>query len=169
MTWLRSNALVVNRWRVNTNLIQITDTVLSPLNMSLYLTFKLTISNPQKMKFSVNDFFTKCWQNTRKKQICSHLRKKLVTQNLFFVESTWSFSLSRLWIRVGNHLNGLSCIYKYQGFQKKKNFVNTFAFLTFGCYHFFSDYFAHLHYCKNRKKNKSKPLEFYLKKAPIIM
>ena len=166
---MRSNALVVNRRRVNTNLIQITDTVLSPLNMSLYLTFKLTISNPQKMKFSVNDFFIKCWQITRKKQIRSHLRKKFVTQNLFFVESTWSFSLSRLWIRVGNHLNGLSCIYKYQGFHKKKNFVNTFAFLTFGCYHFFSDIFAHLHYCKNREKNKSNPLEFYLKKAPIIM
>ena len=48
-----------------------------------------------------------------------------------------SFSLSRLWIRVGNHLNGLSCIYKYRGFQKKKNFVNTFAFLNFSCYHFF--------------------------------
>ena len=152
---MRSNALVVNRLRVNTNLIHITDTVLSPLIMPLYLTFKLTISNPQKMKFSVNDFFIKCWQITRKKQIRSHLRKKFVIQNLLFVESTWSFSLSRLCIRVGNHLNGLSCIYKYQGFQKKKNFVNTFAFLNFSCYHFFSDVFTHLRYCKKREKKAS--------------
>lgn len=66
-----------------------------------------------------------------------------------------SFSLSRLWIRVGNHLNGLSCIYKYRGFQKKKNFVNTFAFLNFSCYHFFSDVFTHLYYCKKREKKAS--------------
>ena len=152
---MRSNALVVNRLRVNTNLIHITDTVLSPLIMPLYLTFKLTISNPQKMKFSVNDFFIKCWQITRKKQIRSHLRKKFVTQNLLFVESTWSFSLSRLCIRVGNPLNGLSCIYKYQGFQKKKSFVNTFAFWPSDAIIFFSDIFAHLHYCKNREKTKA--------------
>ena len=40
----------------------------------------------QKMKFSIEYFFSKCDQIRRKLQIWSHLLKKFLMKNLFFVQ-----------------------------------------------------------------------------------
>ena len=54
----------------------------------LILTCVLTDTTAQKMKFSVNAFFSKYEQIRRKLRICSHLLKKSLTKN--FVQSLFS-------------------------------------------------------------------------------
>ena len=44
----------------------------------------------QKMKFSIKDFFTKCDQILRKLRISSHLLKKSLLENFFFLCSVIS-------------------------------------------------------------------------------
>ena len=50
------------------------------------------VNTAQKMKFSIKDFFSKCDQTHKKLRIWSHLLKKSLIENFFFVQwnSTWS-------------------------------------------------------------------------------
>ena len=43
------------------------------------------MNTAQKIKFSIKDFFSKCNQNRRKLRIWSHLLKKSLMENFFFV------------------------------------------------------------------------------------
>ena len=44
------------------------------------------VNTAQKMKFSIKDFFSKCDQTHKKLQIWSHLLKKSLIKNFFFVQ-----------------------------------------------------------------------------------
>ena len=46
--------------------------------------FKSSTVTPQRMKFSINDFFSKCDQIRRKRQIWSDLLKKSLMENFIF-------------------------------------------------------------------------------------
>ena len=50
----------------------------------------------QKMKFSIKDIFSKCDQIRRKLQICSHLLKKSLIENLTFLHSEIRYPQSQL-------------------------------------------------------------------------
>ena len=47
--------------------------------------FLVSVYTGQKMKFSINDFFSKCDQIQRKLQICSHLPNKSLIENFIFL------------------------------------------------------------------------------------
>ena len=49
----------------------------------------MQILTAQKTKFSVNDFFGKCYQIHTFFQICSHLLKKSLTENFIFYRVYW--------------------------------------------------------------------------------
>ena len=44
------------------------------------------VNTAQKMKFSIKDFFSKCDQTHKKLRIWSHLLKKSLIENFFFVQ-----------------------------------------------------------------------------------
>ena len=44
------------------------------------------VNTAQKMKFSIKDFFSKCDQTHKKLRIWSHLLKKSLIKNFFFVQ-----------------------------------------------------------------------------------
>ena len=44
------------------------------------------VNTAQKMKFSIKDFFSKCNQTHKKLRIWSHLLKKSLIENFFFVQ-----------------------------------------------------------------------------------
>ena len=44
------------------------------------------VNTAQKMKFSIKDFFSKCDQTYKKLRIWSHLLKKSLIENFFFVQ-----------------------------------------------------------------------------------
>ena len=50
-----------------------------------------TSDTAQKMKFSIKDFFSKCVHIRRKLWIWSHLMKKSLMENLFFVQCQQKF------------------------------------------------------------------------------
>ena len=52
---------------------------------------KSTYNPAQKMKFTIQDFFSKCDQNLRKLWIWSHLLKKSLWKTSFFVECNYKF------------------------------------------------------------------------------
>ena len=51
---------------------------------SVKITFSSRVRTSQTMKFSVNDFFSKCGQTCRKVRIWSRLLKKSLTENFIF-------------------------------------------------------------------------------------
>ena len=51
---------------------------------SVKITFSSRVQTSQAMKFSVNDFFSKCGQTCRKVRIWSRLLKKSLTENFIF-------------------------------------------------------------------------------------
>ena len=53
-----------------------------PCKLSRYIT-------AQKIKFSIEDFFSKCDQIRRKLRIWSHLLKKSLTENFIFMQCIW--------------------------------------------------------------------------------
>ena len=81
------------------------------------------INTPQKMKFSIKDFFSKCEQIRRKLLICSHLLKKCLMENFFFcavlaqlfsglyrLEATQSISKSEFHYFKLGHYGGHVCL-----------------------------------------------------------
>ena len=59
----------------------------------------LLLVTPQKMKFSIKDFFSKCDQIRRKLRIWSHLQKKSLTENFIFsavIRESFDIFLSRI-------------------------------------------------------------------------
>ena len=60
--------------------------ILGNAHLDLYVlglkSYRLMTKTAQKMKFSVNDFFSKCEQVRRNLRICSHLLKNSITENL---------------------------------------------------------------------------------------
>ena len=53
------------------------------------LTFR-KLHTAQKMKFSIKDFFSKCDQIRSKLGIWSHLLKRSLIENFFFVQCHWN-------------------------------------------------------------------------------
>ena len=55
-------------------------------NLTIVIWIFLKIINAQKMKFSIEDLFSKCDQIRKKLRIWSHLLKKSSMENFFFVQ-----------------------------------------------------------------------------------
>ena len=60
-----------------------------------------TVTTAQKMKFSINDFFSKCDQIRSKLRIWSRLLKKSFMEDFFFVQRTGWVSISAFSSLVG--------------------------------------------------------------------
>ena len=59
------------------------------------LIFKVVITTAQKMKFSIQNFFSKCGQICRFLRIWSHLLKKSLKENFIFCEMSITTTKSR--------------------------------------------------------------------------
>ena len=83
----------------------------------------------QKMRFSINDFFTKCDQIHRKLQIWSHLLKKSLMGNFIF-GAVWNFTencplgdYQKNLILINWYLSPMTNIYHLAKFMKKDFFL----------------------------------------------
>ena len=59
------------------------------LNLQGHRNRALALNTPQKMKFSIKDFLSKCDQISIFQRIWSHLLKKPLTENLIFYAVKW--------------------------------------------------------------------------------
>ena len=92
--WINGNMSVswesIDMYQYNKQVMRDTVKCFGQMNQN-YSDKELLSNMLQKMKFSINDFFSKCDQIHRKVRIWSHLLKKSLMENLIFC------AVTRLW------------------------------------------------------------------------